>query len=128
VCLRERLRPPCCRQGASFYSKNTRNAPSRRGRFFVPFPYGYALGKPNDPDFQHKVLSAALELFKAATGPVLAEFTEKGDAPARLIQASAVRNVNTEADPADELTMMRRYYEQWVESARPCFATDRSRK
>ena len=82
---------------------------------FVPFPYGYALGKANDAEFQHKVLSAALELFMAATGPVLAEFQEEGDAPVRLIQASAVRNINTEGDPADELTAMRRYYEQWVE-------------
>jgi hypothetical protein len=82
---------------------------------FVPFPYGYALGKPNDPEFQRKVLIAALELFNAATGPVLAEFPENGDLPVRLIQASVVHNVNTEGDPADELTAMRRYYEQWVE-------------
>jgi hypothetical protein len=82
---------------------------------FVPFPYGYALGKPNDPEFQHKVLIAALELFRAATGPVLTEFPENADAPVRLIQASDVQNVNTAGDPADELTAMRRYYEQWVE-------------
>ncbi len=82
---------------------------------FVPFPYGYALGKPNDPEFQYKVLRAALELFTAETGPVLAEFPEKGDTPARLIQPTTVQNVNTEGDAADELTAMRRYYEQWVE-------------
>jgi len=82
---------------------------------FVPFPYGYALGRPDDPEFQHKVLSAVLELFGAASGPVLAEFPEKGNAPARLIQASTVQNVNTEGDAAKELTAMRRYYEQWVE-------------
>ena len=82
---------------------------------FVPFPYGYALGKPNDPEFQHKVLRAALELFTAETGPVLAEFPEKGDTPARLIQPTTVQNVNTEGDAADELIAMRRYYEQWVE-------------
>ena len=77
---------------------------------FVPFPYGYALGRPDDPEFQHKVLSAVLELFGAASGPVLAEFPEKGNAPARLIQASTVQNVNTEGDAAKELTAMRRYY------------------
>lgn len=82
---------------------------------FVPFPFGYALGKPNDPEFQHKVLNAALELFTAVAGPVLAEFPLKGDAPSRLIQASAVQTAHMEGDPADELTAMRRYYEQWLE-------------
>jgi len=82
---------------------------------FVPFPYGYALGKPDDPEFQHKVLTGALELFSAAASPVLAEFPETGNAPAQLIQASTVQNVNTEGDAAKELTAMRRYYEQWVE-------------
>ncbi len=82
---------------------------------FVPFPYGYALGKPDDPEFQHKVLTAALELFSAAAGPVLAEFPETGNAPAQLIQSSKVQNVNIEDDAAKELTAMRRYYEQWVE-------------
>jgi hypothetical protein len=82
---------------------------------FVPFPYGYALARPDDPEFQHKVLSAALELFMASAGPVLAEFPENGTAPVRLIQASMVENVNTEGDPAREVTLMRRYYEQWVE-------------
>jgi len=82
---------------------------------FVPFPYGYALGKPNAPDFQHKVLNAALELFSTESGPVLAEFPETGDAPVRLIHASNVQKVNAEEDPANEITSMRRYYEQWLE-------------
>ena len=82
---------------------------------FVPFPYGYALGKPEDPKFQHRVLAAALELLKEAEGPVLAEFLEAADAPSRLIQASAVAHRNRSSDPADELTAMRGYYEIWVE-------------
>ena len=82
---------------------------------FVPFPYGYALGKPDDSEFQHKVLIAALELFSATSGPVLAEFPEKGNASVRLIQASSARNANPEGDAAMELTAMRRYYERWVE-------------
>ena len=81
----------------------------------MPFPYGYALGKPEDPGFQHRVLAAALELFKAAEGPVLAEFPETADAPVRLIQASDVDYRNRSSDPADDLTMMRGYYEIWVE-------------
>jgi hypothetical protein len=98
---------------ASLKEHAQRTKPPRA--LFVPFPFGYALGKPNDPEFQHKVLNAALELFKAEAGPILAEFPEKGDAPPRLVQSSAVQTFNTEGDPADELTAMRRYYEQWVE-------------
>ena len=30
---------------------------------FGPFPYGLALGKPNDPEFQHRVLAQAFGLF-----------------------------------------------------------------
>ncbi len=82
---------------------------------FVPFPFGYALGKPDDPEFQHKVLNTALHLLTAAAGPLLVEFPEKGDAPPRLIQASVVENINAQGDPADELTAMRRCYELWVE-------------
>jgi len=82
---------------------------------FVPFPYGYALGKPEDPAFQHKVLAAALELLKATAAPVLAEFPEDAEAPVRLVQASAVQNTNREGDPAAEITAMRGYYQRWVE-------------
>jgi len=80
---------------------------------FVPFAYGYALGKPENAAFQHKVLRAALDLF-GASAPVLAEFTESADAPAQLVQASAVVQLNVDRDPADELTAMRAYYEQRV--------------
>jgi hypothetical protein len=81
---------------------------------FVPFPYGYALGKPEDPGFQHKVLQAVLELLSATEGPVLAEFNEKNDAPVRLIQSSSVQPIDITHDAADEVTSMRSYYEQWV--------------
>jgi hypothetical protein len=81
---------------------------------FVPFPYGYALGKPDDPQFQHQVLRAAFGLFDATTGPVLLEFPEKADAPAQLIQSSTFSVANVTDDPADEVTAMRPYYEQWV--------------
>jgi hypothetical protein len=80
---------------------------------FVPFPYGYALGKPDDAEFQHKVLRAALELL-GAPAPVLAEFSEVVEGPVQLVQASAVAPFSTERDPADDLTAMRGYYERWV--------------
>ena len=31
---------------------------------FVPFPFGYPLGKPNDPKFQHQIIRAALDLLE----------------------------------------------------------------
>jgi hypothetical protein len=85
---------------------------------FVPFPFGFALGKPDDPEFQHKVLAATLDLFKSESAPVLAEFPEDVDAPVRLLQAAAARaDMTTDAsvDPADEVTALRGYYERWVE-------------
>ena len=84
---------------------------------FVPFPLGFALGKPNDPPFQHLVLAAALGLLAATEGPVLADFEESADAPAEVLQASDVdpgRLAARALDPADELTRMRGYYEQWL--------------
>ena len=39
------------------------------------FPLGRPLGKPGDPEFQHRVLAAAFALLDA-TEPVLAEFDE----------------------------------------------------
>ncbi|NKB98876.1 MAG: hypothetical protein GKR90_10345 [Pseudomonadales bacterium] len=46
---------------------------------WVPFPLGRPLGVPNDPAFQHRVISAALDLLAQATGPVLVGYPE--DAP-----------------------------------------------
>ena len=83
---------------------------------FVPFPFGFALGNPDHPPFQHKVLAAALDLLDADAAPVLAEFPADGEGPAQLVQASAARKdlaSPVEADPADELTAMRGYYERW---------------
>ena len=84
---------------------------------FVPFPYGFALGNPDDPPFQLKVLGAALDLFAAESAPVLAEFPEDGDAPVRLLQATDARKdaSNAGGDPADEVTALRGYYERWTD-------------
>ena len=82
---------------------------------FVPFPYGFALGRADDAAFQHRVIAAALDLLHVASGPVLAEFPEAGDAPARLIQATAVGRSNAEGYPADVITATRRYYLRWLE-------------
>lgn len=43
---------------------------------FLDFPMGRGMGKPNDPEFQKKVIRAAFELFDAPTGPVIEDFPE----------------------------------------------------
>jgi hypothetical protein len=43
---------------------------------WVSFELGRPLGLPDDPSFQRRVLLAALELFNAGKGPVLADYPE----------------------------------------------------
>jgi hypothetical protein len=85
---------------------------------FVPFPFGHALGRPNDPALQHRVLRAALDLFSEPTGPVLRDFpddAEPGDQPPAPTQASAITPApEVPDDPALELAQMRGYHEQWL--------------
>jgi hypothetical protein len=83
---------------------------------FVPFPFGYTLGKPNDAPFQHRVLRAAFDLLQAEAGPVLTDFPEETGSSI-LPQASSVQTTKdlTERDPADEVTALRPFYERWLE-------------
>ena len=86
---------------------------------FLPFPLGFALGKPSDAPFQHRVLKAAFALLEAESGPVLEDFDEGADAPAELLQASEAAAAGraepaTLSNPADELTGLRGYYERWL--------------
>src|SRR5262245_8954092 len=85
---------------------------------FVPFPFGSALGRPNDSALQHQVLRAALDLFAEPAGPVLWDFpdeAEPGDQPAAPTQASAIQPVTGVTDDAAlETSQMRRYYGQWL--------------
>jgi hypothetical protein len=85
---------------------------------FVPFPFGHALGRPDDPELQHRVLGAALDLLSESAGPVLRDFpddAEAGDQPAAPAQASGVTaSAQVPDDPAMETTQMRQYHEQWL--------------
>ena len=45
---------------------------------WVPYPYGRPLGAPDDPRLQHEIIRAALDLYAAPAGPVMAEFPEQG--------------------------------------------------
>ena len=44
---------------------------------WVPFELGRPLGVPNDPGFQTRVITAALEMFNEDKGPVLKDFLEE---------------------------------------------------
>ena len=85
---------------------------------FVPFPFGHALGRPNDPDLQHRVLRAALDLLAEPAGPILRDFpddAEPGDQPPAPAQASGIAAAaDVPEDPALETSQMRQYHEQWM--------------
>ena len=85
---------------------------------WVPFPFGYAMGRPDDAALQHRVLRAALDLLDAPAGPVLRDFpddAEPGAEPPAPAQASAIAApASVPDDPAMETTQMRRYHEQWL--------------
>lgn len=85
---------------------------------FVPFPFGHALGRPDDPELQHRVLRAALDLLKEPAGPVLRDFpdeAEPGDQPPAPAQASAIKPAaGVPDDPVIETTRMRGYHEHWL--------------
>ena len=87
---------------------------------WVPFYFGYTMGKPDDPNFQHQVLAAALDTLKAESGPVLTDYPEDAG-PIGLPQASEVAaSANGDADKppldaAGEITALRGYYERWQE-------------
>jgi hypothetical protein len=86
---------------------------------WVPFPFGLPLGHPDDVAEQRAVLDAMLALLDEPDGPVLRDFAgdladgETGTA----IQASAVEQAAVSTDLADEVTTMRRYWEQWTDRA-----------
>jgi hypothetical protein len=84
---------------------------------FVPFPFGYVLGRANDPEFQHRVIAAALDLLDRPSPPVLEEFPEDAG-PDTMPQASEIKAASngTGLSAADEVTALRPFYERWVEA------------
>lgn len=81
---------------------------------WVPFPFGLPLGHPENAAEQRAVLDAALALLDAPATPVLADFGgELADGETGTsIQAANVEPVPVELSLADEMTMMRRFWEQ----------------
>ncbi len=83
---------------------------------FVPFAMGFTLGRPNDPDLQHRVLASAFDLLDRQNGPVLEDFPEE-QAPELLPQSSTVSTTKQFSldNTADEVTALRGCYELWVQ-------------
>jgi hypothetical protein len=84
---------------------------------FVPFPFGYPLGAPEDPDLQLRVIRAALALLERPGGPVLEDFSEDPFAAqdVNLPQAADVAASSRRDEVAFEVTSLRAHYEQWVD-------------
>jgi hypothetical protein len=86
---------------------------------FVPFPYGHALGRPDDPALQHRVLRAARELTGETAGPILRDFPDEGvltDQPGAPTQASAIApSPLTTGDPVAETEATGEAYTRWLE-------------
>jgi hypothetical protein len=84
---------------------------------FVPFPFGHALGRPDDPALQHRVLGAALALLAEPAGPVLRDFpddAEPGEQPPAPTQASTIAPAtHVPADAVAETTVMLAHHAQW---------------
>ncbi len=85
---------------------------------FVPFPFGHALGRADDPALQHRVLAAALELLREPAGPVLRDFpddAEPGDQPPAPVQASAIAPAaRVPDDAAAETAEMLALHAKWL--------------
>ncbi|HIG43124.1 MAG: hypothetical protein ABGY96_16060 [bacterium] len=86
--------------GISLVRENTESMQPPRS-LWVTFPLGRPLGKPADPDFQHGVIAAALDLLNEESGPVLADYPF--DAPGVDTESSPACPVSF-ARPASELT------------------------
>jgi D-proline reductase (dithiol) PrdB len=85
---------------------------------FVPFPFGAPCGLPGQRDQQLSVLRTALGTFEAGAGPVLVDFDGALGAGyvSSPVQASDIGRASEPAlDAATETSMMRRYYEQWLQ-------------
>ena len=84
---------------------------------WVPFYFGYALGKPDAAAFQHQVISAALGMLDAPRGPVLADYPDEagpiGMPQSSEVAASTNGDTDRTLDAAGEITALRGYYERW---------------
>jgi hypothetical protein len=102
--------------GISLIREHTEKVKPPRA-LWVPFPFGLPVGHPENATEQRSVLDAVLALIDEPDVPVLHDFDgelEPGET-GTSIQAAAVEAAPVELDLADEVTTMRRYWEQWID-------------
>ena len=85
---------------------------------WVSFPLGYPLGVPNDAQFQHRVIAAALNLLERGRGPVLEDYpvdapeVSRETVPACPVSFPNVdNNTNWQARLTSELSSLKPWYE-----------------
>ncbi|HZI39202.1 MAG TPA: hypothetical protein VFF24_12930 [Acidimicrobiia bacterium] len=102
--------------GISLIREHTEKVKPPRA-LWVPFPFGLPLGHPEDATEQRAVLDAVLALIDEPDVPVLHDYAGElaPDETGTSIQAAAVEAAPVEVDLADEVTTMRRYWEQWTD-------------
>lgn len=81
------------------------------------FPLGRPLGKPNDAEFQHRVLQALFELLEESQGPVLKTFPETiSDVDAEQLVCTLPPRLDPDEHPAvDEAKGIRSAYNRAIE-------------
>src|SRR5438874_7592375 len=83
---------------------------------FVPFPLGAPLGRPDDPQFQHRVLAAAFALLDRPSGPVLEDFPDDGGTVPTPNPVTRGGAAPPEPDVPFEVASLRPYYQQFVDA------------
>ena len=81
----------------------------------MPFELGRPLGIPNDPDFQNRVILAALKLLEAPEGPILEDFPE--DAPLGAADQGPVACPVDFSTPKEAMTDVERLLSAFHEEA-----------
>ncbi|MDA0239211.1 MAG: hypothetical protein O3A84_04170 [Proteobacteria bacterium] len=96
---------------------------------WAPFELGRPFGAPDEPDFQRRVLKAALKLLERDSGPVLEDFPEEAPGSASeedtegwacvVNFSEAVKEITVEEDPLgalkQEMDRLRSWYDLGVE-------------
>lgn len=92
-----------------------RSAPPRA--MYVEFPLGRPLGKPLDPEYQRRVITSALDLLSAESGPVLVDHPDViSDESSEQLACALPPSFDPDLPPAvDEAQALRAAYNRTVE-------------
>lgn len=83
---------------------------------FVPFPFGMPVGHPGDRDEHNRVLRKAFEMLHQPSGPVLWDFPDDTMEAGTPLQATEVESTTAYLDLVTEVSLMRRYWQEWFDA------------